>query len=48
MGESDYSFAFPGLIHIPVIGMVLYFREKKQRHILVSFFLLSGCYKAGG
>jgi hypothetical protein len=41
MEESYSSFAFPGLIHIPIFGVVLYFREKTT-YILVSFFLLSG------
>jgi uncharacterized membrane protein len=37
-----------GLIHIPVFGMVLYFRGKTKTYMLVSFFLLSGGYKTEG
>jgi hypothetical protein len=37
LGESDWSIAFLGLIHIPFFGMVLIL-EKKQRHI---FWFLS-------
>jgi hypothetical protein len=37
MGGSDESFALRGLLHIPVFGMVFYFREKKSYFLFLSF-----------